>query len=556
MPEKGNWRFFLDEKAYKWAFIAIILLGLVARADLWLLPTNDELLYAAGGIQKYLEYTGHTEYAKFYEKDLVEVHPMTVKLIISFACFSVNCIDKLLNIIADYWIYAIPIATLAEFVKPIMPLMRAINVLLSILLAAIVWLFTKKEYGKLPALVAFLIAWLSPNIALYSNTTMLEVGFALFFVASALFYASVFYNNRSWKNAAILAALLSLHVNTKQFLPLLLYAPIILMEIAYYLKARKIDFKVLLALFASGVAYNFVASKAHLTPATSAASTLGVQQSIYFNLQMPLLALAKLEFATLLLLPVAVFLAWKSGELQKLQDSFTGRLAIILALITLPFFFFGTDRVAMRYALPNFVLAGILASYSLKEHSQKLLKLAAFAGVVMALYAVSMYPYYDNYSNPLGYLIAHPGTERFASLPVLSFVHSQKATLVTNDFYSFPYYPKIHSDHILSYGLNYEICNKESAMYGTLVASERQLFAYRLFDVQVALTCPKLKFNLDKYFKKIYADGYYDVYDLRQKIHAPATVADDADYKPPDNETIANSPPPTEFNTQNYTLVR
>jgi len=434
-------------------------------------------------------------------------------------------VKEIFKLALHVWLPAFPVESLAQTIKTILPAMRAVNLLLSLALLFLIFKYSAKISQKSALLASFIVAT-SSNLILYSNVVMLDMAYALFTTAFLLFYLITYYEQRTIKNTIILGILLSFALLSKLYLPFIAILPVIFLESWRAYKEKNVDFKLIGGIVLGVLLFQLgTMALSHYAPnpnSTSAPDKL----SFAFGFEMIWLILSRLEIISLILLPLAIWIAYRSSKNAEVLEKPTLRAGIAALIFSIPFILIPDKSAAIRYALPIFPLIAFFVSSAVMENLDKW-KTALIALLVLITlgYAAFHYPYYDSYSNPINYLHKPLPTERTNSLSVLKFLANETEKIWTNEDYQFPYYSKLNSKHFISLEINettpntfdnIHVCNDPKLFEAVMLGENRPRVIYRKIK-SFGLVCSALEPTLEK-FQLIYSDDYYAVFDLTKRI--------------------------------------
>ncbi|MBU1197143.1 glycosyltransferase family 39 protein [Candidatus Micrarchaeota archaeon] len=498
----------LDQRYYWWAAAAILLLGIGLRFDLTLLPMTDEVLYAVLSMEN--QHRG-------FAGDANAEHPPLAKWFLGLPThgipFDMSEFSRL-----DKTYSTLPPVPFVESLAPrILPSIRAVSLIFSVLLALAVFLFAKRWLGLEGGLVAFFVMMFSPSLSLFSNAVMLDMVFLFFFTTCILFYLFEYSGKRDWPRRIVLAILLFAAMSAK-FNGFYALGVILLFEVIRFIKTKEVDDWLLISVWITAAA--FLAVSYPLFKVMWAFQHY-VSGSVSLNADLLLVTLARIELLVFFLVGLAVFFFWKHGK----RDGHAVSLFVLVGLFFVSVIF--NPWPHFRYSLILWPFLALLAGWGFIHANGLQRKLALAFGVLMLVNAFYYYPYYDSYVNPLGRIIQTPPVERSPVLGVHAFLSNVPEPIATDDPYHLPFSfqynatfwwryawenGQLEVSDVIAFGQ--PICFHHPRLTQYLWDSGAVYFVRRTDGLQEPRNCDGLYSLLDQ-LNVVYQDANFRVYTLR-----------------------------------------
>ncbi|MBU1197142.1 phospholipid carrier-dependent glycosyltransferase [Candidatus Micrarchaeota archaeon] len=488
--------------------MVFLLAGVLFRADLYLLPMNDEVLYAFFSIENQ---------HRFLSADPNPEHPPLAKWFLGLPTqFMALNADEFSRMGTAYSAIP-PVPFVEEMVWAVLPSMRLVSLIFSLLLALLVYFIARRWLGPVPALLPLFIMLFSPNLLLFSNAVMLEMVFLFFFTAAILVYLFEYAPKRDVPRLVLLSVLLLASVSSK-FYGFSAVVFIGLMELLRYFGEKKWDARLWGGL---GLVLTIFIAVSYSREKVLYALRFYFEGNHSLNLNLLLVTLTRTEPLLYFLGFLSLYLVWKS----RVRDTRVWALMIFLVVFLISIAF--NPYPFFRHALVLWPFLALLSGWAF-AHASALQKQVAIAlAVLLFLNAVVQYPYYDSYSNALGFVFSTPPVERTAALGVHAFLQTLKEPMVTDDAYAIPFaheydarffwhraFDQGFMTHVNIDGFRQAMCRESYGIRAYLYQGEYEYFVRRVDGLQQPSNCDALTVVL-RDMERVYSDPYFEVYDLR-----------------------------------------
>jgi hypothetical protein len=367
-----------DKKAVIAYLIIMVAISLYLKSYIGAIPIGDERLYAAAGVQA------------VNGKIFIYEHPP-----ISYYLFGLSTPFIPLDYgpvleLPGNWYYGLSHPVIVGVISQALPAMRIIPIIISFLLAGVMFYYSKRLYGVRAALLVFFMASLSINILLYSSVLMMEIVMLFFGTTTILFYVLDYMPTRTQKNGLILFILLTLTLGTRALQPFIILAIILISEALRIMKRKEIDPVIWIAIGASVIAFffyypyeNFSLSLQQFT----AVSRFGQ------NMLVPLLS--KITLLVMLFVPIALFKYFSHiGSGKKVKSTY--HVLFLAAIVTGAYSLFVGN---FRYATIALPFMFFIIPYAFKHSGAPLKNVALLLAAVALVSSITYFPYFDNYNN-------------------------------------------------------------------------------------------------------------------------------------------------------------